>query len=92
MTPPLASMPGEAPGELVFGGTRDGYTYRLVHEYPAAAWDWTIVFDGAAVAFGSCADRAAAELELEEALSHVAPPEPPGGLVGMVGRLLWGGD
>jgi hypothetical protein len=90
----LAPMPGEGPGEQVWGGARDGYAYQLKHEYPAATWDWTIVTGGGQpVDFGVCADRAAAELELEAAMLRVAPPPPPppGGLAGMVGRLLWGG-
>ena len=92
MTLPLAPMPGEGAGEKVWGGARDGYTYRLVHEYPTASWDWSIVHSERAVAFGACADRAAAERELEEAMNHVAPPPPPppGGLAGLLGRLLWG--
>jgi hypothetical protein len=90
----LASMPGEGAGELVGGGTREGYSYQLKHEYPAASWDWTIVYDDRPVDFGVCADRAAAEAELEAAMLRLAPPPPPppGGLAGMVGRLLWGNN
>ena len=90
----LASIPGEGPGELVWGGAREGYTYRLTHEYPSASWDWTITHDERPVAFGVCADRAAAEAELAAAMLQVVPPPPPppGGLAGMVGRLLWGNN
>jgi hypothetical protein len=92
VTLPLTSIPGEAPGELVWGGARDGYSYWLKREYPAASWDWAILSDDRAVDFGVCADRAAAVDELEAAMLKVAPPPPAGGVAGLLGRLLWGSE
>jgi hypothetical protein len=92
----LDKVPGEGSGESVFSGRRDRFAFFVTHEYEAAPWSWVIVEDKDPVAFGDAVDHRTALLDLSATLDTLSPPPPPprpraGGVVGVIGRLLWGG-
>ena len=93
MSAPVEQVPGEGKGELVFQGERGTYKYMVIREYEGGPWSWTILEGKDPVAFGDAADHRAALFAMSAELDALAPPpDPPrtGGLVGLLGRLLWG--
>ena len=91
----LQQIPGEGPGELVFTARRMRWTIYVKREYETGPWDWTII-EGAddPIAFGDATSKEDATDQVLAYLDGLCPEAPPraGGLVGMVGRLLWGDD
>lgn len=93
MTAPVERIPGEGKGELVFNGERGAFKYFVSREYEGGPWSWSILEGKDPVAFGDAPDHRAALLAMSHELDGFAPPpDPPrpGGLVGLLGRLLWG--
>lgn len=93
----LDRIPGEGPGELVYSGRRAGFTVFVKKEYAGAPWDWVILEGKDAVAFGDAESKEDATDQMLQVLDVHSPPPPEeaptrGGLVGLVGRLLWGDD
>ncbi len=92
----LDRIPGEGPGELVYSGRRGPFTVYVKQEYTGGLWDWTIVEDqDNPVAFGDAGSKEDATDQMLSCLdAHCPPDEAParGGLVGLLGRLLWGDD
>ena len=93
MTAAVEKIAGEGKGELVFSGERGAYKYLVSREYEGGPWTWMILEGKDPVAFGDATDSRAALLAMSAELDSFAPPpDPPrpGGLVGLLGRLLWG--
>jgi hypothetical protein len=91
---PLERHPAEGKGEQVFSGRRGVFTYYVTHEYETAPWGWvivegqTLIAGGDAVSHREALAQLGAELDLLDPPATTAPSR--GGLVGLVGRLLWG--